>query len=203
MATKGEQTRDRIIHESASLFNVHGYAGTSLSDIIEAAEIQKGGLYRHFGSKEEIALAASDYALRLRIDEVRAAVANDKPVVEKLGAICRTFLDLLENTAIPGGCPILNTAVESDDTFLPLKKKTRQAMDSLRLLIQQLIAQGKTHGEIQPYANGDVVATILISTCEGALMMSKLYDDQVHLHRAIDHLDAYFETLKGLPAQHL
>jgi hypothetical protein len=44
--------------------------------------------------------------------------------------------------------------------------------------------------------NGDVVATILISTCEGALMMSKLCDDAVHLHRAIDHLDAYLETLR-------
>ena len=76
MARKGEQTRERIIHESAALFNVHGYAGTSLSDIIAAADIQKGGLYRHFDSKEEIALAAVDYALRLRIEEVRAAVAD-------------------------------------------------------------------------------------------------------------------------------
>lgn len=196
MASKGEQTRVRIIRESASLFNVRGYAGTSLSDIIEAAEIQKGGLYRHFGSKDEIALAALDYALWLRVEEVRAAVADDASVIEQLGAICRTFLNLIQNPAIPGGCPILNTAVEADDTSLALKRKARQALDGLRHLIQRLIAKGKTNGEIQPYVNGDVVATILISTCEGALMMSKLCDDRVHLHRAIDHLDAYFETLR-------
>ena len=195
MASKGEQTRERIIHESASLFNVHGYAGTSLSDIIEATEIQKGGLYRHFGSKEEIAVAAFDYALQRRIEEIRAAVADDRPVIQQLGAICRTFLKLVENPAIPGGCPILNSAVEADDTFPPLKQKAYQALDGLRLLIQRLIANGKTKGEIQPYVNGDVVATILISTCEGALMMSKLCDDRAHLHRAMDHLDTYFETL--------
>lgn len=199
MARKGDQTRERIIHESAALFNVNGYAGTSLADIIAAAGIQKGGLYRHFDSKEEIALAAVEHALRLRIEEVRAAVADDKSVVEQLSAICRTFLTLIERPTIPGGCPILNTAVEADDTFPPLKQEARQALDSLRLLIQRLIAQGKTRGEIQPYVNGDVVATVLISTCEGALMMSKLYDDPTHLYRAIDHLNAYFETLKGLP----
>lgn len=196
MARKGEQTRERIIHKSAALFNVHGYAGTSLSDIIAAADIQKGGLYRHFDSKEEIALAAVNYALQLRVEAVRAVVADDKPVVEQLGAICRTFLDLLESPTIPGGCPILNTAVEADDTFLPLKQEARQALDSLRLLIGRLIVRGKACGEIQPYANGDVVATVLISTCEGAIMMSKLYDDPIHLYRAIDHLQAYFETLR-------
>lgn len=95
-----------------------------------------------------------------------------------------------------GSEDFLHTAVEADDTFLPLKQKTRQALDSLRHLIQHLIAQGKTRGEIQPYVNGDVVATVLISTAAGALMMSKLCDDPVHLHRALDHLDAYFETLR-------
>jgi AcrR family transcriptional regulator len=197
MATKGEQTRERIIRESAALFNVRGYAGTALSDIIVAADIQKGGLYRHFDSKDDIELAALDYALSLRIEEVKGAVAEDKPVVEQLGAICRTFLSLTEDSNLPGGCPILNTAVEADDTSSSLKQKTCEALDKLRALIQGLVTQGKTQGEIQPYVNGDVVGTVLISTCEGALMMSKLSDDVVHLHRAIDHLDAYFETLKS------
>jgi AcrR family transcriptional regulator len=197
MAAKGERTRARIIHESAALFNVQGYAGTSLYDIIAAAHIQKGGLYRHFDSKEAIALAALDYELHLRIEAVRAAVADDKPVVEQLGAICRTYLDLLEHPAIPGGCPFLNTAVEADNTSPPLKQQTREALDRLRLLVQHLLAQGKARGEIQPYTNSDVVATVLISTCEGAIMMSQLYDDPSHLYRAIDHLNAYFETLRA------
>jgi TetR/AcrR family transcriptional regulator, transcriptional repressor for nem operon len=196
MATKGEHTRERIIHESAALFNVRGYAGTSISDIMAAAQIQKGGLYRHFDSKDELALAAVDYELRLRIEAVRGAMAEDKPAIVRLGAICQTFRDMVEHASIPGGCPILNTAVEADDTLAPLKQRTRQALDILRQLIQEVIAQGKARGEIQPYVNGDVVATVLIATCEGAIMMSQVCDDPLHLYRAIDHLNAYFETLR-------
>jgi len=197
MAHKGEQTRERIIHQSAALFNVHGYIGTAMSDIIEVTGIQKGGIYRHFSSKEEIALAALDYALEIRIAEVRYAVETHGSALDQLNAVSHTFLGLLKNNVIPGGCPILNTAIEADDTFQPLKKKAQEAMDSLRSLIHQTVTYGKDQRELQPYVNGDVVATILISTCEGALMMSKLYDDVIYLHRAIDHLEAYFDTLKS------
>jgi hypothetical protein len=78
------------------------------------------------------------------------AVADGGPVLEQLGAICRTFLKLVENPTIPGGCPILNTAVEADDTFLPLKEKARQTLDRLRLLIQHLISEGKRAGRFSP-----------------------------------------------------
>lgn len=73
----------------------------------------------------------------------------------------------------------------------------QQGLDTLRMLISQMVADGKARGELQPYVNGDVVATLLISACEGALMMTKLYGDRVHLHRAMDHLRAYFETLRA------
>src|SRR5262249_2730892 len=183
--------------KSAALFNVRGYAGTSLADIIEAADIQKGGLYRHFRSKEEIALAAVDYELGLRVEAIIAATAQDQPVIAQLGAICHTFVELCENPAIPGGCPILNTAIEADATSLPLRDRARQTVEGFSRAIQSLIAEGKAHSEIGPYVNGEVVASVLISTCEGALMLSKLCDDPAHLYRAIDHLNAYFETLRA------
>src|SRR5271170_2332921 len=60
--TKGEQTRGDIIRKSAPLFNQRGYEGTSLSDLMEATGLQKGGIYRHFSSKEELATEAFDYS---------------------------------------------------------------------------------------------------------------------------------------------
>jgi AcrR family transcriptional regulator len=197
MATKGQQTRERIIQSSAALFNVRGYTGTSMSDIIEVTGVQKGGIYRHFDSKEAIMLAAFHYAMQRRIEDVQAALAAHQGAVDQLHVISLSFIELLGPGALPGGCPILNAAVEADDLYPPLKAQVQGGLEALHLLIRQVVADGITRGELQAFVSGDVVATVLIAACEGALMMTRLCDDRVHLHRTTDHLRAYFETLRA------
>src|SRR5438105_3375693 len=62
---KGEQTREMILERAAPIFNQQGYAGASLSDIMRETGLEKGGIYNHFRGKEELALAAFDYAIGL------------------------------------------------------------------------------------------------------------------------------------------
>lgn len=62
------------------------------------------------------------------------------------------------------------------------------------MLICQIIEQGVSKGEINSNVETEMVATIIISTLEGAIMMSKLYGDTIYLQRAVDHLSAYVET---------
>jgi TetR/AcrR family transcriptional repressor of nem operon len=59
--TKGEQTRKKIVETAAPIFNQHGYKGSSLNDLIEATGLNKGGIYRHFSTKEGLAAEAFDY----------------------------------------------------------------------------------------------------------------------------------------------
>src|SRR5947199_130742 len=61
MATKGDRTRRRVIEQAAPVFNTRGYWGSSVRDLMEASGLQKGGIYNHFGSKDELALAAFDH----------------------------------------------------------------------------------------------------------------------------------------------
>ena len=71
--TKGEQTRQRLVAEAAGLFNRQGYEGSSMQDIMQATGLQKGGIYRHFGTKEELAQEAFDYAWR---ETIQARLKN-------------------------------------------------------------------------------------------------------------------------------
>ena len=57
---KGEQTRQEIIRKAAPIFNQKGYDGAALSDLMRATGLEKGGIYRHFESKEELAGDAFD-----------------------------------------------------------------------------------------------------------------------------------------------
>jgi AcrR family transcriptional regulator len=194
--SKAEQTKNRIIQQAADLFNQQGYAGSSMSDIMAATGLKKGGIYNHFASKDELAIAAFDFAVQQVSQRYIQALKGKQGAIPCLQAIVHTFSTAPEEVSLKGGCPLLNTAIESDDTHPALRERTQRAMSRWRNLIHQVVQQGIEAGEIQPTVNPDAVATILISTLEGSLMMTKLYGDRIHLQRAKEHLDRYVEDLQ-------
>ena len=60
--TQGEKTRQRIIKDAAALLNQYGFSGFSMSELMKATGLEKGGIYRHFDSKEQLAAEAFEYA---------------------------------------------------------------------------------------------------------------------------------------------
>src|SRR5579871_1604518 len=105
---KGARTRERIIEQAAPLFNQKGFFGSSLSDIMEATGLKKGGIYNHFGSKEELALQAFDYASACVSERVALLLTGKQTAVERLLAFASVFCDMTTNPPVPGGCPLLN-----------------------------------------------------------------------------------------------
>ncbi|GBE90442.1 TetR/AcrR family transcriptional regulator [Nostoc cycadae] len=192
--SKGEETKTKILQQAAELFNQQGYAGSSISDIMRVTGLQKGGIYNHFSSKDELALQAFDFAIALVSQRTRAAVRSKHDAIDRLEAIMEVFSSFVEHPPIKGGCPLLNTAIESDDAHPALRDRAQQAMNSWRNLITQIITKGIDRSEIRPEVNADEVATIMIATLEGAIMMSKLYDDIIHIQRVINHLKQYINT---------
>jgi hypothetical protein len=67
-------------------------------------------------------------------------------------------------------------------------------MNSWLHLIRRIIETGIAKGEIRSEVSADEIATIIIATLEGAIMMSKLYGDSIHMHRVINHLNQYLGT---------
>jgi len=195
--SKAQLTRDRIIEQAATLFNQQGYAGSSIADVMRVTGLQKGGIYNHFASKDELALAAFDYAASQFQQAFVGALKGKRHAVDRLIAILEVYEHLLDRPPIPGGCPILNTAVESDDAHPALRERSQGAMDSWRSLIRRIVEKGVERGELQQGVSSDTVATILIAAIEGAVMLSKLYDDQTHMNRVLDHLKTYVYQLRN------
>jgi AcrR family transcriptional regulator len=196
--SKGEETRERILARSAQLFNRQGYFGASLADIMRETGLEKGGIYNHFSSKEQLALEAFDYAYGLVQQRIRQALAGKLNAIERLQAIVSVFQGIAEDPPVAGGCPILNTAIEADDANEVLRDRARAAMNDWRNTIQRIVNKGIERQEIRPGINVDEVATIFITTLEGAIMLSNLYKDPIHMNRAADHIVRYIETIKLL-----
>ena len=193
---KGEQTREMIVERAAQLFSQQGYFGSSLSDLMRETGLEKGGIYNHFRGKDDLALAAFDYSVGLIWQRIEQELAGKVNAIDRLFAAITAYRSIIDDPILAGGCPLLNTAVEADDAHPALRDRTREAMTGLRKWIRKTISQGKAAGEIRPETDGDFLTTIIISSIEGAVMLSKLYDDHTHMYRVVDFLTQQINAIR-------
>ncbi|MGZ4107880.1 MAG: TetR family transcriptional regulator C-terminal domain-containing protein [Tumebacillaceae bacterium] len=195
---KGERTRNMILERSAALFNQHGYLSAPLSSVMEQTGLEKGGIYNHFGSKEELALQAFDYSVSQMGVHFLAAVNSHEHAVERLSALVDVFGRMVVDPPVPGGCPVMNAAIESDDQHPQLAERARQAMDGLRGLVERIVREGVERQELRADVDPAELSSVLIATLEGALMISRLYGDAVHMERAVRHVKQHLKNSSGI-----
>ncbi len=191
---KGQQTKEMIIVKAAELFNIKGYAACSLSDLMTATGLKKGGIYNHFSNKDELALEAFKYSTD-KIEAVLAKItipANSHK--ESLTLILDFYLEYALNPLIQGGCPILNTLVDADNTNPTLISLARKKTERLLKRLEYIIHQGQLEGEFQPNVEPRSIALVIFSGIEGALLLTKAYNDDQAIKSMIDCLHSYLET---------
>jgi len=81
----------------------------------------------------------------------------------------RLHIDNYVNTpSFPGGCPLLNFAVDADDGNLSLRARVRKALKGWEDLLAKIVEDGQSAGEIKPEIDSHSVANLVISILEGA-----------------------------------
>jgi TetR/AcrR family transcriptional repressor of nem operon len=190
---KGQQTRQEIIRKAAPIFNRKGYSGAALSDLMRATGLEKGGIYRHFGSKQELAGDAFDHAWKIAMDTRFEGTEEIPNTVDRLKQIVRNFRDRRAGL-VPGGCPLLNTAIDSDDGNPQLRAKARRALSWWLDRLQSIAEVGQRRGEVRSDVDSAQLATLIASTLEGSLMVSRLQRKDHPLDLACHHLEEYLET---------
>jgi TetR/AcrR family transcriptional repressor of nem operon len=188
---KGEQTRREIIRKAAPIFNQRGYDGAALSDLMKSTGLEKGGIYRHFENKEQLAAEAFDYAWRETVEARTHDLDSIPNSVDRLKQWIANFVE--RRGAIPGGCPLLNTAVDSDDGNSVLRERAREALRGWRDSLVAVIRAGIKAREIRPRVEAKNLATLIISSLEGAIMVCRLERSDESLRTVRTHLDKYLE----------
>ena len=190
--TKGQETRRKILEAAAPIFNQHGYEGSSLNALMEATGLQKGGIYRHFANKEELAAEAFDYTWEAAWNAQILRVDEEEDGIEKLK---RLIANLVEHRSpVAGGCPILNTAIDADDGNPVLRARVAGALRSWLSHLRRIVEQAQEQREIRPGADPEVVATLIVASLEGALMMSRIQRSDKALRLVQSHLNRYLDT---------
>ena len=99
--TKGEETRRRIVAAAAPIFNQHGYEGSSMAALMEATGLKKGGIYRHFSSKEKLAAEVFDYTWGEAWKARLAHVDEKTQGIERLKLLIANFVE--HRSPVAGG----------------------------------------------------------------------------------------------------
>lgn len=189
--TKGQRSRQKIVETAAVLFNQKGFTGCSMGDIVLATGLEKGTLYGHFSTKEELALLAFDYAWE---DTSARRLKNIDTIPNSVDKL-KLHVDNYVNTpSFSGGCPLLNFAVDADDGNLALRMRVRKALKGWEDLLVQIVEVGQLSGEINPEIDPSSVANLLISVLEGATVLARINKRSSALDDAQRHLNLYLEN---------
>jgi TetR/AcrR family transcriptional repressor of nem operon len=189
---KGELTRKKIIETAAPVFNRLGFSRTSMSELMAATGLEKGGLYRHFDSKEDLALESFNFAADLmEHSKFDPALENRRPF-QKLEEFVRTFANA--TSPLPGGCPVFNAAVEHDDGNARLRTRARETYQKWTALLASWVTEAQSAKELNPRLIARNVASYLLCTLEGALIARNLLGSPEPLIAAEGALLDYLNT---------
>ncbi len=188
---KGEKTRKRIIAKAAPLFNRRGFDGCSMQDISAATGLEKGSLYSHFATKEELAVAAFDYAWAKTCS---ARVGNLDQAANSVDKLSLHIANFISKPSFAGGCPMLNTVLDADDGNGILRRRAEGAMRDWVGYLAEITRAGQSKGEIRPSVNPEKLAILIISLLEGAFVSSRLQRSRDALLLAQKHLETHLES---------
>ena len=112
--------------------------------------------------------------------------------VDKLKQFIANFID--RRSSVPGGCPLLNTAIDADDGNPILRERAREGLHDWRNRLRSIVDRGIKRAEIRRGVDAKEVATLIISSLEGALVIGGLERNREALAAARSHLERYLET---------
>lgn len=191
-----QNTKETILRKSGVLFNTHGYKATSISDITDATGFTKGAIYRHFASKDQLEIETLVHLSSLMFDKLRDRIKAKNSAGEKLRAVFHYFESYISNPPVKGGCPILNAAIESDDSNPALRKTALKILTDMREAIINLLAKGIKYKQIRSGIDKEQYATMIIASLEGAIMMSKLSGNDDDIKRVIKQLEKQLSEIE-------
>src|SRR5260370_20172516 len=119
--------------------------------------------------------------------------------VAKLTQVIANFCE--RRPAVPGGCPLLNTAIDADDGNPIVRDRAGKGLHAWRDRLRSIVDTGIKHGEIRRGVDAKEVATLIISCLEGALVIGRLERNREALVAAQSHLERYLETEVRLSRQ--
>lgn len=193
---KKASTRDRLVDSARFLFWERGFAGTSMADLLAHAQVNSGSFYHFFDSKEALLRAVLEqYVLLLGPMVVDPAFARRSQPLERIFAILEGYRERILSTDSRYGCPIGRLALEIDPENAQAHALIARNFRAWIEVIRECL--GEIEPAMPPGTDIEALATFVLVTMEGGVMLSRSYRSVEPFDRAIGQLRVYFSLLLG------
>ena len=172
------------MEHAAELFAERGVAGTSLDEVLAAAGAGKGQLYHYFRGRDELVEAAVAHRCTQVLAGLTQALGRVTSLAELEQALAG-FVAGFEQMGLPG-CPIGSLAAEVAERNEGARLQVAGAFDAWEQLFADALARMRDRGELRADASPAVLATALLASIEGGMVLSQARKDIASLHVAVE-----------------
>jgi AcrR family transcriptional regulator len=198
ISTNSASTRDRLIDSARFLFWERGFAGTSMAELLAHAQVNSGSFYHFFDSKEALLRAVLEqYAELLRPMVVDPAFASARKPLERVFAILAGYRERILSTDSRYGCPIGRLALEIDPENAPAHRLIAQNFQGWIEAVRECLVEMRP--ALPRRTDLDALATFVLVTMEGGVMLSRSYRSVEPFDRAVAQLREHFRLLLSQP----
>ena len=181
---RGRASRERIVERAAELFADQGIAGTSLDEVLAAAGAGKGQFYHYFRSRDELAAAAVEQRCAQVVAGLTQALGGVSSLAELEQALAG-FIAGFEQMGLPG-CPIGTLATEVAGRNEAARLQAAAGFDAWERLLADALARMRQRGELRADAPPAMLATGLLASIEGGMVLSQTRRDVASLRIAVN-----------------
>ncbi|HSR52769.1 MAG TPA: TetR/AcrR family transcriptional regulator [Acidobacteriota bacterium] len=175
---KGRRTREEILSTAACMASQEGLEGLTIGKLARRTGMSKSGLFAHFGSKEDLQIAVTDYAASIfRERVIKPALHEDDPLAQ-LTAVTDGWVSYLEERVFPGGCFFGNASLEFGSRPGPVRDRLRYWMRQLTRHMEDLVEKARCQGRASPKADPVQLVFELHALVQEANYSFQLMDDK-------------------------
>jgi AcrR family transcriptional regulator len=181
--TRGRATRERIVERTAELIAEHGVERTSLDGVLAASGASKSQLYHYFSDRDELIAAAVARRCGQVLDEL-TRVLGQVATLDELERALGGFVAVYEQRM--SGCPIGTLAGEVADRNEGARVQVAAAFDAWERLFADAVTRMRERGELRADVSPQALATGLLASVEGGLLLSHARRDGASLRVAVE-----------------
>ena len=181
-----ERNKERILQATLELFQVYGIKKTTTNDIAQKAGVSPATVYNHFGSKEDLVLAAVKYFLDSTAEDISEIFEGDHSFLEKMEKLLLFKSDMLGQYQ----GELMQTVISEDPEIRHLVDSVYLA--DMRQKVIDIYEEGKRQGYVNPELSTESIMRYLLIVRSGMAAESVLTEDPGHNREVLQELTPLF-----------
>jgi AcrR family transcriptional regulator len=194
--SSARETRERILLAAMELFRKHGFHNTSLAQILDRANITKGGFYFHFKSKDELGFAVLKRTKSFWMKNVIGALEDEPDARSRIRKMVEIMTQMHRGDIFRGGALLAVMAAEMMDTESEFAERITGIFDEWQKSLVDILERGKAEGLFKNHVDSKALALILIGCCQGTTMMGHLDPERIDFDALLRDLEKW--VLEGI-----